>query len=777
MGFSSKNRVKILCSLIGLSLLLNSCASTATSEFSLENFEGFPVAVESADRSVANNSEITRQFYRGSRVSVLGLSTPGEIHLYPYLMDLRFERNRLHASDRNFMMTLSDERHALLEANLFDTGVDTNRNAELLNHESGQLSKCGKLMSTPHREAEGLCYYYGLEKNNPNQYEFQNLKYNEKPQIGSKSSRFGRNTHSPSAEQAQYAREHILDPNPRLISQELFARKNGIQKAESINVLAAAWLQAMNHDWFSHGKNISRERAQKEMAQNPEMAKLFEPFMIPDPNAPNDPSKAMMIPRTQPDLSRLSGMPSQYPVTFRNDVTHWWDASELYGADRKTILEVRTSPVQGLLPDGKLALDEKNRRLYYKVDGKPLTGFSDNWWTGLETIHVLFALEHNKIVDMLKQKYPLEKVNHIYFGADTSKSFTQEQLGEWYFQKARLIVAAEMARIHTVEWTPALLDNKALHVGMYANWHGLLPLIKDIPLIANALTEKDKQAFMGLTGPQANLYLYKAPFTLTEEFVAVYRMHSLIPDQMQMYNLAGEATSIIEVQNMLFDKAKNISQSQAAVNLLLSFGINNPGALTLNNYPEFIRNVMIKQNTDDPSQNITMDLGAVDVLRDRERMVPRYNEFRRQLGAALRNPAMARSIKQKYPNNALPLEPIKSFEELTNNPQHLAELKKVYGNDVEKLDLIVGTLAEKDRYAGFAFGNTPFYIFAIMASRRLMADPFFNKYYTAEVYTPEGLEWINQSNMKDVIVRNFPELRPKFKGVTNAFQPWNKTNR
>ena len=39
-------------------------------------------------------------------------------------------------------------------------------------------------------------------------------------------------------------------------------------------------------------------------------------------------------------------------------------------------------------------------------------------------------------------------------------------------QTARMIVAALLARIHTVEWTPALLNNKVLNISMHNNWCG-----------------------------------------------------------------------------------------------------------------------------------------------------------------------------------------------------------------------------------------------------------------------------------------------------------------
>lgn len=38
---------------------------------------------------------------------------------------------------------------------------------------------------------------------------------------------------------------------------------------------------------------------------------------------------------------------------------------------------------------------------------------------------------------------------------------------------ARLVVAAEIAKIHTIEWTAQLLYNEPLYLAMNANWSGL----------------------------------------------------------------------------------------------------------------------------------------------------------------------------------------------------------------------------------------------------------------------------------------------------------------
>src|SRR6185436_16451200 len=107
-----------------------------------------------------------------------------------------------------------------------------------------------------------------------------------------------------------------------------------------------------------------------------------------------------------------------------------------------------------------------------------------------------------------------------------------------------------------------------------------------------------------------------------------------------------------------------------------SFGNQHPGQLVLNNYPRFMQEMSIPGNP-------LFDMGVVDILRARERGVPRYNEFRRQLG----------------------LKPIRTFDDLTDDAQQVAKIKEVYGDGVEALDLLVGTLAEGHRPTGFGFGE------------------------------------------------------------------------
>jgi hypothetical protein len=162
-----------------------------------------------------------------------------------------------------------------------------------------------------------------------------------------------------------------------------------------------------------------------------------------------------------------------------------------------------------------------------------------------------------------------------------------------------------------------------------------------------------------------------------------------------------------------------------------------------------------------------MDLGMVDIIRDRERGVPRYNQFRRAIG----------------------LKPISKYTDFfldgvakdERQKKILANFYKVYGKDdsgkdnVEMIDLLVGTLGEEVRPENFGFGETQFQIFILMASRRLMADRFFTDNYKKETYTKTGLDWIDEEGtFAKVITRHMPELAPQVKGLGTAFEPWNK---
>jgi hypothetical protein len=75
------------------------------------------------------------------------------------------------------------------------------------------------------------------------------------------------------------------------------------------------------------------------------------------------------------------------------------------------------------------------------------------------------------------------------------------------------------------------------------------------------------------------------------------------------------------------------------------------------------------------------------------------------------------------------------------------------------------------RPKGFAFSDTAFRIFVLMASRRLNSDRFLTRDYRPEVYTPAGMAWVDDNDMSTVLLRHH-ELRSAMRGLDNAFWPW-----
>ena len=125
---------------------------------------------------------------------------------------------------------------------------------------------------------------------------------------------------------------------------------------------------------------------------------------MPLPPGDHWPSKngKLELPKSQPD-AELDPSDKSCPG-YINTQTPWWDGSQLYGVDEEQTRTLRTSDV-----DGKLKLTKDKLASFLPRDGDtglPLTGFRDNWWIGLEILHTLFALEHNSVCDMLREKYP-----------------------------------------------------------------------------------------------------------------------------------------------------------------------------------------------------------------------------------------------------------------------------------------------------------------------------------------------------------------------------------
>ena len=492
------------------------------------------------------------------------------------------------------------------------------------------------------------------------------------PGMGAVGTRFGRN--------APPVLEHGDSPPPLAVSRALLTREEFLP-AETLNLLAAAWIQFEVHDWFAH--QIDRD----------------------DPALP---------------LRRDRTVTPGYPASL-SEQTHWWDASQLYGAEADFATAIRDGDGGRIKVDDELlaAMEPFTRHRGGTTAPVP------NLWIGSALFHVLFAKEHNAICDRLHHEYPALD-------------------GEGIYEKARLINAAIMAKIHTVEWTPAIIAHPATVSSIRATWWGALG--EDVRRRFGRVGSGE--LLSGIPGSRRDHD--GVPYALTEEFVAVYRLHPLIPDAVDFRRASDDAPlatwdfAEIAVARGEPGRPRSRLLEIGTANALYSLSRAHPGAITLHNYPRFLQEL---EPIDEPG---IRNLGAVDIARTRETGVPRYNNFRRLFR----------------------LRPAASFDEIAGGNRRWAEeIRDVYAGELEAVDLLIGLLAER-KPEGFAFSDTAFRVFLVMAARRLRSDRFFTTDYTPEMYTPVGLRWIDDVTLAGMLRRHYPELGLALEGVANPFQPW-----
>ncbi|KAK9115390.1 hypothetical protein Syun_022187 [Stephania yunnanensis] len=518
--------------------------------------------------------------------------------------------------------------------------------------------------------------------------------------IGSQGTFFGRNMPPASTNY------ELLDPRPSVVAAKLLTRKKFIDNGKQFNLIACSWIQFMIHDWIDH----------MEDTQQVEIG-------APDVIASVCPLKSFKFHKSK---EFFTGEPNMNKG-FLNTRTPWWDGSVIYGNNDAGMIRVRT------FKDGKLRLSEDGL-LQHDEKGIPISGDVRNCWSGFSLLQALFVKEHNAVCDMLKVHYP---------------DFDDERL----YRHSRLVTSAVMAKIHTIDWTVELLRTDTLVAGMRINWYGFLG--KRFKDLFGHVCGPIFSGLVGLRKPRD----HGVPYSLTEEFVSVYRMHSLLPDTLLLRDTNSSPTSDDKCPPILEEipmkelvglqgetRLSNIGMEQ----MMVSMGHQACGALTLWNYPLWMRN-LIAHDINGEERPDPIDMAALEIYRDRERRVARYNEFRRNLL----------------------MIPISKWEDLTDDKEVVEAMREVYGNDIEKLDLLVGLHAEK-MIKGFAISETAFFIFLLIASRRLEADRFFTTNFDPKTYTEKGLEWVNKTeSLKDVINRHYPGMTKKWMRCSSAFSVWN----
>uniref|UniRef100_A0A0D3CMM8 Uncharacterized protein n=1 Tax=Brassica oleracea var. oleracea TaxID=109376 RepID=A0A0D3CMM8_BRAOL len=360
--------------------------------------------------------------------------------------------------------------------------------------------------------------------------------------VGSESSFIGRNC--PPVDQ----KIKLLKPDPMVVATKLLARRKLIDTGKQFNMIAASWIQFMIHDWVDHLEETNQIElvAPKEVANECPLSS-FRFF------------KTKEVPTGFFEIKTGS----------LNSRTPWWDSSAIYGSNSKAMARVRT------YKDGKLKISEETGLLLQDQDGLAISGDIRNSWVGVSALQALFIKEHNAVCDVLKKEYDDLEDEDLY-------------------RHARLVTSAVIAKIHTIDWTVELLKTDTLLAGMRTNWYGILG--KKFKDSFGHVGSSILGGIVGMKKPQN----HGVPYSITEEFTSVYRMHSLLPDQLELRDIdvvPGTNKSLPLIEEVSFGKLLGPKGEQTMshigfTKLMVSMGHQASGALELMNYPVWIRDLV-----------------------------------------------------------------------------------------------------------------------------------------------------------------------------------------
>src|SRR5258708_373341 len=195
---------------------------------------------------------------------------------------------------------------------------------------------------------------------------------------------------------------------------------------------------------------------------------------------------------------------------MRNTNTAWWDASQIYGYDDVSVKRVKRDPqdraklLLAPLPGASAAqglylpVFEAGDPINPEWAGQEATAFPDNWNIGLSFLTNVFAREHNAFVDEFRRQAAANPDGDSGLrnpSAPQTPILNRQVTSEELYDAARLVVAAEIAKIHTIEWTPQLLYDEPLFLGMNGNWNGLLG--PDAPELTKILQHRSEERRVG----------------------------------------------------------------------------------------------------------------------------------------------------------------------------------------------------------------------------------------------------------------------------------------
>lgn len=399
--------------------------------------------------------------------------------------------------------------------------------------------------------------------------------------------------------------------------------------------------------------------------------------------------RSLPAPRPQCDLGYTEQL---------NALTHFLDASNIYGSDREQAAKLRQGRggrLQESRP-GSLPIDntdadecfakELGAQCYRAGDGRVNENLQ------LTLLHTLWLREHNRIATEL-----------LRLSRAKGKRLNDETL----YQRTRRIIIAEWQHIIYHEWLPIVIGNKFMDV------YGL---------------KTKGSGFSDEYRPGVN------PSINNEFSTAAFRFgHTLVEGTVHMFRNSNSRTGAVRLQDVLNNPS--LMNSPIVVDGVARGLHLQPAQRFDTNVVDDIRNHLFQP----PAGNHGMDLIALNIQRGREHGIPSYNRMRVKCG----------------------LSKLNSFNDLIRSgeiPEHIVRRFQSVYRSVDDIDLFIGGISERP-VPGALLGHTFLCIVGDQFARLKKGDRFFYDLTgQPHSFTPVQLFEIRKATWARILCDNMPNV-------------------
>ena len=474
-------------------------------------------------------------------------------------------------------------------------------------------------------------------------------------------------------------------PSPRAISQAASAQITNTRNQRGASDWLWQWGQFLDHD----------------LDLTPTSSESAEAFDIPVPfgDASFDPMRSgtQTIPFQRSEhLTDVNGVRQQ-----PNEITAYIDASNVYGSDdtRAALLRENDKYLRMTVgANGEILLGQNTLNADNDNGGNPnnaqffLAGdVRANEQIGLTAVHTLFAREHNRLVDGLK-----DRLEGGDAGLIAERDATIGQIGngvdnenQFLFQAARKIVGAQIQKITYSEFLPVLLGRD----------------------LSETYSGYDDSVNAGVSN---------------EFSAAAFRLgHTMLPSSLLRVDANSGQTAMTEIQ--LRDAFFNPGEVfQNGVDSLLAGLAVRPAQAIDTMLVDDVRNFLFG-----PPGAGGLDLASLNIQRGRDHGLGSLNFVRTALG----------------------LSPHADFIALTGGDAGLAQaLAAIYG-DINDVDLWIGGLAEV-AFGPSMLGETFNEIVVDQFMRSMLGDRFFYLGEEMAVLNVLAPNFMRETSLANIIQRN-----------------------